>query len=87
LPIYEYRCEECGHTFEVIQKFSDLPLRECVVCSGPVHRILSPPGLLFKGNGWYITDYPTPERKRAIEAEKSPKPSSNDGAQAEAISP
>lgn len=57
MPIYEYKCEKCGHTFEVIQKFSDEPIASCVACSGSVHRVLSPPGLLFKGPGFYATDY------------------------------
>ncbi|MFQ5882369.1 MAG: FmdB family zinc ribbon protein [Candidatus Methylomirabilales bacterium] len=70
MPIYEYECEVCGHTFEVIQKFSDDPIKVCVDCSGPVHRVLSPPGLVFKGTGWYVTDYAGPERKKAMEGEK-----------------
>ncbi|MFQ5847842.1 MAG: FmdB family zinc ribbon protein [Candidatus Methylomirabilales bacterium] len=69
MPIYEYQCEVCGHTFEVIQKFSDDPIASCVVCSGSVHRVLSPPALVFKGTGWYVTDYANPERKRAQERE------------------
>lgn len=70
MPIYEYQCEACSHKFEVIQKFSDDPIKACVVCSGPVHRVLSPPGLVFKGSGWYVTDYAGPERKKAMEGDK-----------------
>ncbi|HEY4720087.1 MAG TPA: FmdB family zinc ribbon protein [Candidatus Methylomirabilis sp.] len=70
MPIYEYRCEVCGHTFEVIQKFSDAPIAACVVCSGAVYRVLSPPALVFKGTGWYVTDYAQPDRKKGMEAEK-----------------
>ena len=70
MPIYEYECEVCSHTFEVIQKFSDDPIKACVACSGPVRRLLSPPGLVFKGTGWYATDYAGPERKKAREGEK-----------------
>lgn len=70
MPIYEYRCEVCNHTFEAIQKISDKPIRECVVCAGPVRRLLSPPALVFKGNGWYVTDYASGDRKKAMEAEK-----------------
>lgn len=70
MPIYEYQCEVCGHHFEVIQKFSEEPVTSCVVCSGPVRRVLSPPALVFKGSGWYVTDYASPERKKAIEGEK-----------------
>ena len=57
MPLYEYQCEKCGEAFEVMQKFTDLPLTTHEKCGGPVHRILSPPALQFKGSGWYITDY------------------------------
>ncbi len=57
MPIYEYQCEACNHKFEVIQKVSDKPIKKCVLCQGKVQKILSAPGLLFKGSGWYVTDY------------------------------
>jgi putative FmdB family regulatory protein len=58
MPLYEYRCESCGHQFEVIQKFSDAPIEVCPNCkSGPVVKLLSSPAIQFKGSGWYITDY------------------------------
>lgn len=78
MPIYEYKCEACAHTFEVIQKFSDEPITSCVACSGPVHRVLSPPALVFKGTGWYVTDYASPERKKAAEGEKKETAASSD---------
>jgi len=80
VPIYEYECEACDHRFEVIQKISDKPIKKCVLCQGKVHKVLSAPGLLFKGSGWYVTDYANPERKKAIEAEK--KAASGDGGSA-----
>lgn len=70
VPIYEYECERCQHRFEIMQKFSDRPLKKCEKCGGPVHKVLSAPGLLFKGSGWYVTDYANPERKKALKAEK-----------------
>ncbi len=70
MPIYEYECEACNHKFEVIQKVSDKPIKKCVLCQGKVHKILSAPGLLFKGSGWYVTDYANPERKKAMDADK-----------------
>ena len=70
MPIYEYQCEACSHTFEVIQKMADAPVATCVLCGGPVRRLLSAPGLVFKGTGWYVTDYPNAERKKAMEVEK-----------------
>ena len=57
MPLYEYECENCGHRFEVIQKFSDDPLTECPKCQGVVRKLLSSPAIQFKGSGWYITDY------------------------------
>lgn len=84
MPIYEYQCEVCGHHFEVIQKFSEEPVTSCVACAGPVRRVLSAPALVFKGTGWYVNDYASPERKKALEGEKkgadgSPGTSSNEG--------
>jgi putative FmdB family regulatory protein len=57
MPLYEYQCEKCGESFEVMQKFSDEPLSTHAKCGGPVHRLISAPALQFKGSGWYITDY------------------------------
>jgi putative FmdB family regulatory protein len=58
MPLYEYRCEACGSTFEKIQKFSDPPIEVCEVCGkGPVRKLISSPAIQFKGSGWYITDY------------------------------
>jgi len=57
LPIYEYKCEGCGETFEVIQKFADEPLTVHEKCGGHVHRLMSAPAFQFKGTGWYVTDY------------------------------
>ena len=57
MPIYEYRCEECGHQSEELQKMSDAPLTECPVCGGPYKKLISAPAFQFKGSGWYVTDY------------------------------
>jgi putative FmdB family regulatory protein len=57
LPIYEYKCEGCGETFEVIQKFADEPVSVHEKCGGHVHRLMSAPSFQFKGSGWYVTDY------------------------------
>lgn len=56
MPLYEYQCARCGR-FEVIQKFSDDPLRTCPTCGDEVQKMLSAPAIQFKGTGWYITDY------------------------------
>ena len=57
MPLYEYRCKNCGHQFEKIQSFSAPEEKECPVCHGPVERLISAPAIQFKGSGWYVNDY------------------------------
>ena len=57
MPIYEYKCNRCGHIREVWQRFSDPPLETCEVCGGPVKKIISNNTFHLKGTGWYVTDY------------------------------
>jgi len=68
MPLYEYRCTQCGNTVEVLQKAKDKPPVKCPKCGGPLRKIISSPAIQFKGSGWYITDYakknaPVPEAK------------------------
>lgn len=83
MPIYEYECKACHHRFEVFQKVSDRPIKKCVLCQEEVYKVLSAPGLLFKGSGWYVTDYANPERKKAVEAEKKAASTGGGGTKAE----
>ncbi len=57
MPIYEYKCEKCGGTFDAMQKFSDAPLTECRTCGGPVQKLISQTSFSLKGNGWYQQGY------------------------------
>ncbi len=58
MPTYEYECASCGISFERFQKISDDPIRECPECGGDVRRLISSGGgLVFKGPGFYATDY------------------------------
>lgn len=57
MPIYEYECSQCGMILEVLQKFSDAPLKLCEHCSGSLHKIVSQSSFHLKGTGWYVTDY------------------------------
>jgi putative FmdB family regulatory protein len=57
LPLYPYRCTQCGHRFEKIQRFKDEPEKVCPKCGGVLERPLTAPGLSFKGAGWYVNDY------------------------------
>jgi putative FmdB family regulatory protein len=57
MPIYEYRCLDCGYQFELMQKFSDPPAETCTSCSGTVQKLISRSAFHLKGSGWYVTDY------------------------------
>ena len=57
MPIYEYQCDKCGASFEVMQKMSDDPLTECDKCGGTLRKVLHPVAIHFKGSGFYTTDY------------------------------
>jgi len=58
MPHYDYKCQDCGYVFEVFQKMTDAVLTECPKCKGSVKRMIGPgSGLIFKGSGFYITDY------------------------------
>jgi putative FmdB family regulatory protein len=57
MPLYEYQCSKCGEKIEVLQKFSDAPLKRHKGCRGSLHRLVSVAGLHFKGSGWYVNDY------------------------------
>ena len=56
MPTYEYACTECGNRIEVVQSISDPPLTTCTVCGGPLRKVFSPVGIVFKGSGFYRTD-------------------------------
>jgi putative FmdB family regulatory protein len=71
VPTYEYQCDKCGRTFEVRQRISEPPLESCEACGGKVHRLISSAPFILKGEGWYVTDYPSEARKKALESEKS----------------
>jgi len=58
MPIYEYRCESCGHKHDAIQRFSDPPLLTCPACSADaLKKLVSLSSFHLKGSGWYVTDY------------------------------
>jgi putative FmdB family regulatory protein len=65
MPTYEYQCEKCGNKFEAVQSIKDEPLKTCPQCGGKVKRLISSGvGLIFKGSGFYITDYKKKESDR-----------------------
>lgn len=79
MPTYEYRCPN-GHEFEEFQRMSDPPVAKCPVCGADAQRQLSAgAGLLFKGSGFYITDYRSDSYKKAAESESKPAKSESKG--------
>lgn len=73
MPIYEYRCEECNNTFELLESFSAEPIKKCVECGGEARRVISSSSFILKGSGWYLTDY-----ARKKEAPQCPKGNGKD---------
>ncbi len=57
MPIYEYKCNVCGHRFEKLQSFSEEPVKTCPQCGGEVKKLISRSSFILKGSGWYATDY------------------------------
>lgn len=75
MPIYEYRCGECGLQKEFLQKMSDAPLTDCPECGKPaLSKLVSAAGFQLKGTGWYVTDF----RDKAKPAAKSDKSDTSD---------
>ena len=71
MPLYPYRCTKCGHRFEKIQSFNAEPETNCPKCAGQLERLLTAPGLQFKGAGWYVNDYAS-KGSSAAEASSTP---------------
>jgi putative FmdB family regulatory protein len=92
LPLYEYKCEKCGHRFEKIESVSASEVKKCPKCGGRAERLLAPPAIQFKGSGWYVTDYAGKGRPASAEgsgdgagktSEKSDKPAESKPAAAD----
>ncbi len=84
MPIYEYECTECGHSEEVLQKFSDPPVTECSKCHGAMKKLMSMNSFHLKGSGWYVTDYTSKSKASttptAPSGSDAPKKAKDDGA-------
>jgi putative FmdB family regulatory protein len=78
MPTYDYKCTECNYTFEQFQKMSDDPLEDCPNCEGKVKRLIGTGGIpIFKGSGFYQTDYKNEKKtKSSTSASTSKKKSS-----------
>ena len=73
MPTYEYECLQCERVFDIFQKITDELLKRCPKCKGKVkRRVGAGAGILFKGSGFYTTDYRSDGYKKAAKAEKTP---------------
>lgn len=67
MPIYEYRCEHCGHELEKMQKLADAPLTDCPACGqSTLKKLISASGFRLKGSGWYETDFKKGDKKKNL---------------------
>ena len=74
MPTYEYECQKCGHRFEKFQGITEEPVKRCPECRGKVKRLLGTgAGIIFKGSGFYATDYRSPTYQAAAKADKAAK--------------
>ena len=72
MPTYDYFCEKCDKTYEFFQSMSDDPIQKCSVCSNKIRRLVSGgTGLIFKGSGFYLTDYAKSKSKKSGKSENS----------------
>ena len=76
MPTYDYKCLACKRTFEISQRMTESPKRKCPKCGGKVQRLIGGGGgIIFKGSGFYATDYRSDTYKKKA-ASETPKPSS-----------
>lgn len=76
MPTYEYRCTDCGHTFDAVQAFTDDPLTECPSCGGRLKKLFGNVGIAFKGSGFYRND--SRSGSKSTPSSTSTPPSSSD---------
>ena len=78
MPIYEYVCNDCDHTFETLQKMSEAPLSVCPACEMPsLKKKISAPGFRLSGSGWYETDFKSDKQKNLSKSDSSEKSSNS----------
>jgi putative FmdB family regulatory protein len=73
VPIYDYRCDHCGHAFSAVQSYKDQPLEKCPKCGKKPRRLIGSPAIVFKGSGWYKTDSRPAEKSEKSETKSDAK--------------
>lgn len=85
MPIYEYRCSNCGRETEEWQKITDPSVGVCNACGGPTSRLISHSTFVLKGSGWYVTDYARKDGSSCCSSTKAASPT--DGASSDSVKP
>lgn len=81
MPIYEYKCQDCGHQLEAMQRVSEPALTDCPACGkAELKKLVSAAGFQLKGTGWYVTDFRDKDKKKP----KDEKKATDDGSKSEA---
>jgi putative FmdB family regulatory protein len=73
MPTYAYRCKKCEHQFETLQRITEDPIKECPECKGEVTRLIFPVGIVFKGSGFHVNDYPSSGSRATTETKTDTK--------------
>jgi len=74
MPIYDYRCDHCGHVFSAVQSYTDATLEKCPSCGKRPRKLMATPAIVFKGGGWYKTDSRPAQKDAAKDAKAEGKP-------------
>ncbi|HEV2250078.1 MAG TPA: FmdB family zinc ribbon protein [Candidatus Limnocylindria bacterium] len=86
MPIYDYHCDHCGHTFSAVQSYTDATLDTCPSCGKRPRKLMATPAIVFKGGGWYKTDS-RPASKESGEAKADAKPDADARAGSDKLGP
>ena len=86
MPVYDYRCDHCGHVFTAFQAMSEDPLARCPKCGQRPRRVPSSPAIVFKGSGWHVNDYRS-KKDKEFRSKDGDASKSDTGAKQETKSP
>ena len=80
MPIYDYRCDHCGHVFSAVQSYTDATLEKCPSCGKKPRKLMATPAIVFKGGGWYKTDSRAKPKEEGAPTAAKTEPAKTDAA-------